>query len=712
MSKNIATYICTGCTIGESIDVEALSSVATEEYNLKVCKKHPFLCNKEGKDLIQSDIENSELDGIVIAGCSPRVNTKEFSFESELQIERVNIREQVAWCQKPNDEDTQMMAEDYLRMGITKIEKTLTPKPYIAEDLSSDILVIGGGITGITAAVEGAKAGYNIILVEKEKKLGGFANNLYKQIPQKAPYKQLEEPNIGEKIAELDQYTNIKVLKSSEIKEISGEPGKFKVTLMNSGTEEQYKVASIVLATGWKPYDASKLPEYHYRTYKNVLTNIEFEQLAKEGNIHRVSDKKKAENILFIQCAGSRDEKHLPYCSNYCCSASLKQAEYVTELNPDANVFILYKDIRMPGRLEIFYKEIQDNDQIFLTKGELSQFTEDKDGSITVEINDNLLNETVRLKLDLVVLAIGMTPSNSEDLNLNYRKGKGLPELKYNFPDSHFICFPYETRRTGIYSAGTVRMPGCISASTEDAQGAVLKAVQCIESIKRGEGVHPRSGDTSFPEIYFERCTDCKRCTEECPFGMYDENEKGTPVPNPNRCRRCGICLGACPERVINFADFSIDSISSMIKAIEVPDEFEEKPRILAFVCENDAYPAFDMAGYKRLQYSAFVRIIPVRCIGSVNKVWISDALSKGFDGIMQIGCKPGDDYQCHFITGSELTETRAENMQETFETMMLEPERLRTEFIEINEYDKIPELINNYVEEIELIGPNPFKDI
>ena len=148
-----------------------------------------------------------------------------------------------------------------------------------------------------------------------------------------------------------------------------------------------------------------------------------------------------------------------------------------------------------------------------------------------------------------------------------------------------------------------------------------------------------------------------------------------------------------------------------MIKAIDVPDEFEEKPRILAFVCENDAYPAFDMAGRHRLHYSAFVRIIPVRCIGSINKVWISDALSQGFDGIMQIGCKPGDEYQCHFIHGSELTKTRGENLMETLQTMMLEPERIRTEFMEINDYYRIPDLINQYVEEIGQIGPNPFKE-
>ncbi len=322
MSKNIATYICTGCQIGESIDIEALNSVVINEYNLPLCKQHPFLCNTAGVNLIKSDIENSELDGIVIAACSPRIKTKEFSFDSDLLVERVNLREQVVWCQEPNNEDTQMMAEDYLRMGITKAEKTLNPKPYIPDDLSSDILVIGGGISGITSACEGAKAGYKVILIEKEEKLGGFANKLYKQIPQKAPWKELEEPIIKEKIIELEQLSNIKVLKSSEIKEISGEPGKFEVILMNSGIEEQYKVASIVLATGWKPYDASKLTEFGYGKYKNVITNIEFEKLAKEGNIIRPSDKKKIENILFIQCAGSRDEKHLPYCSNYCCSAS------------------------------------------------------------------------------------------------------------------------------------------------------------------------------------------------------------------------------------------------------------------------------------------------------------------------------------------------------------------------------------------------------
>ena len=147
-----------------------------------------------------------------------------------------------------------------------------------------------------------------------------------------------------------------------------------------------------------------------------------------------------------------------------------------------------------------------------------------------------------------------------------------------------------------------------------------------------------------------------------------------------------------------------------MIKAIEVPDEFEEKPRILVLVCENDAYPAFDLAGINRCKYSAWMRMVPVRCLGSINLVWIADALSRGFDGIMMIGCKYGDDYQCHFIKGSELLSKRSENVQETLTRLMLEPERVQLEQLAMNEYDKIPKILDDFAEAIEDMGPNPFK--
>jgi quinone-modifying oxidoreductase subunit QmoB len=371
----------------------------------------------------------------------------------------------------------------------------------------------------------------------------------------------------------------------------------------------------------------------------------------------------------------------------------------------------VYRDIRTPGFLEDFYKAVQDDPGIIFIKGDVQE-VRSEDNMVQVGIKDHLLGEELSVRVDRVILATGMVPNDTGDLHLGYRLGEGIPELKYDFSDSHFICFPYESRRTGIYTAGGLRAPMDIPSAMADGAGAMMKAIQMIESSKRGEAVHPRSGDRSFPSLYLERCTDCKRCTEECPFGTYDETPTGTPVVHPNRCRRCGICLGSCPERVISFADFSINLMSEKIKSIEVPDEFEEKPRVLVFVCENDALPALEMAARNGLKISPFVRILPVRCLGSINRVWISDALSRGYDGILQVGCKPGEDYQCHFIHGSELTEQRSEIYEETLSSMMLEPERIATEFVEITDYKKIIEYIDDYMEEVELMGPNPFKDM
>jgi quinone-modifying oxidoreductase subunit QmoB len=709
LEKKIGIYICDGCGIESAVNTRQLLDSINDVPSVAVKKCHPALCSREGVEIIRSDVAAGELDGIIIGACSPRVRTTIFKFENT-QTERVNLREQVAWCSIPNNEDTQVMAEDYLRIAVAKLLHTQLPHPFISENISADILIVGGGISGITSAIGGSRAGYNVVLVEKEPVLGGWMNRLYKQMPVSEPYSELIEPLINLKIEELQSCSNIKILTSSTITEIKGQPGNFEVSVKN-GKDEHFHVGAIIASMGWRPYDANKLLNLGYGKFRNVVTSIELEDMARMNKIALPSNGKMPDNVLFIQCAGSRDKEHLPYCSSICCGTTLKQVKYIREKNQYTRIYVIYKDIRTPGLLEEFYKEEQKDELLFLTKGEITSIEQAGD-KLRVVSDNTLLGEKILLEIDMIVLATGMTPADTTELNLQYRQGKGLPSLKYQFPDSHFICFPYETRRTGIYAAGTVRAPMDSTACEEDAAGAVLKAIQCIESVKRGEAVLPRTGDRSFPELYMDRCTDCKRCTEECPFGSYDETPKGTPLPNPNRCRRCGICIGSCPERVISFDDFSINSISQMIKSISIPDEFENKLRILAFVCENDAYPAFDFAGINRLKYSPFIRIIPVRCIGSVNKVWISDALSRGFDGILQFGCKPGDDYQCHFINGSELTVTRSENIKETLKTMMLEPERIKTIFLEITDYHKIPEIINDYVEQIELIGPNPFKSM
>jgi quinone-modifying oxidoreductase subunit QmoB len=295
-------------------------------------------------------------------------------------------------------------------------------------------------------------------------------------------------------------------------------------------------------------------------------------------------------------------------------------------------------------------------------------------------------------------------------LNLNYRQGPDLPQLRHGFADSHFICFPYETRRTGIYAAGPARRPMDIAQAVEDATGAAMKAIQAIENAALGRAAHPRSGDLSYPIVRLEGCTQCKRCTVECPFGAIDEDERRFPVFNESRCRRCGTCMGACPVRVISFENYSVDSVGAQIKAVDMPDEFSEKPRILVLACENDAYPAIDMAGLQRNCYSAFVRVIPVRCLGSVNTIWITDALNGGWDGVMMLGCKKGDDYQCHFVKGSELASVRMSKVDDTLKQLGLEPERVVSHEVAITDIERLPRLIDEYAAKIKEIGMSPMK--
>lgn len=694
--KNMALALCTGCRIGESIDAGDLcASMEEKNPGLKILE-HPALCSDEGLKAFHQLAESEGLHGLVLAACSPRQRQGEFAMEN-CMLERVNLREQLAWTMEAGHEDTRAAAEDQVLMALAKIRACTSQEPYIPEELHRKILVVGGGITGLSAALEGARSGNSVILVEKEETLGGYAAKIYRVQP--GSEEALQEGAMATLVEEVESNPLIEVHTGTGIGSISGEPGNFSVVLEKGG---DLKAGAIVTATGWHPYDAGRLEHLGYGM-EGVRTLEEFESIVQTGKV--------PDRVLFILCAGSRDEEHLSYCSSYCCGAALKQALYVREKNPGAEVYIVYRDVRTPAFQESFYRMVQEDDAIFMTRGLVEKVIEEN-GEVLVHLGESLLGDAVSIAADMVVLATGMVPNSTTDLKLQYRLGEGLPELEYSFSDSHFICFPYESRRTGIYAAGTVRAPMDMEQSREDGAGAMLKAIQCIAAVGRGEAMHPRTGEKHFPELYMERCTDCKRCTEECPFGSYDETEKGTPLPNPARCRRCGICLGSCPERVIGFPDFSINSVSSMIKASSMPDEFDEKPRVLVFVCENDAYPALDAAGVAGLKFSPFVRIIPVRCLGSINKVWISDALSHGYDGILQIGCKPGDDYQCHFIHGSELNEQRGENLQETLETMMLEPERIRTSFVEITDHHGIVGIINDYMEEIDLIGPNPFKSM
>ena len=719
-------FVCTGCGIGEAIDAEQLAALGNTEL------KHPGhvsgpLCIPEGVATLREGLAEAEATRVVIAACSERVNHDVFS-PASLGVDmvgRVNIRELVAWSKPPGEPETQHLAEDYVRMGTQRLLWTRKPDRQDRE-IETALLVVGGGISGLTAALEAANSGHDVHLVERQAELGGWTARFAKLFPSRPPYRELEPVRISDLIDAVVGHPRITVYTGAEVTAVAGEPGGLEVTLEQDGRRTVFPAGAVVMATGWQP-DQSVIDRLGVGDLPDVITNVAFEEMARSGALVRPSDGRPVKRVAIVTrpraglgpsgngAAGNGSDSHgshadddFSFGTNVLDMASLKHALYATEAG--ARAYVIYEDIVTPGLYESFYRRVSEQPGVYFTKGRVTGISPG-DGALVVRLGRSLLGDDVGLPVDLVVLATGMVPStaDSDVLHLMYLQGPGLPTAKFGFSDSNFICFPYETRRTGIYAAGTVREPMDGAFAAEDATGAALKAVQSLQLIGSGRSTHPRSGDLSLPATRYSGCTQCGRCSQECPFSAIELDARGFPALNPERCRRCGICMGACPVQVISFEDYSVQQLSATVKAVDFgPDN--SVPRIVALACENDAYPAFDLAGINRLGFDAAVRVVPLRCLGSLNVAVVADALSSGIDGIMLMGCKSGDDYQCHFIQGSALASKRLGNVMETLNRLTIEPERVLPVEIEITEYDRIPAIVGDFVESVRKLGANPYK--
>ncbi len=749
-------YLCEGCGIADAISMDDLETLATGELKTAHCKRHAAFCSDEGVAIIEKDVSSGAVNQPVIAACSHRVMADKFTFDGA-QTVRANLREQVAWTQPAQEEDTQMLASDNLRMAVAQAKKIDPPEPHGEGVVSTTLLVVGGGITGLNAALEAAKTGVDVILVEKSDALGGWATKWSRSVPSRPPYRDPQPNPVHELIAAVEANDKITVMHNTIVARTSGGPGAFYVTLDQAGNQSTEIIGAIVVATGWRPLDPASLENLGYGSSPDIISDIECEALLNDG-ARRKSDGTQPQNVVFII---SGDPQRMPYSSGISERVVIKQALQLIEMIPGVMINVIYEDFRAHGTTEEFYRQAQEAGVIF-QKGTVKSVSSD----LTVTVDDALLGEEIPMGgLDLVVLSTGMIPNSTnvdldpsdrgiallkddinprvpitiggqlvdgDDitrqpatpyeegeepalpggpiLNLQYRQGPHLPILANGFADSHYICFPYETRRTGIYTCGPVRRPMTMAEAAEDAQGAVLKAIQSMNAADNARAMHPRVGDLSFPEFGLNICTKCRRCTVECPFGAIDELANGYPQLNPSRCRRCGTCMGACPVRTISFKNYNVAMVSDMIKAVEVPDEFAEKPRMLVLACENDAYPALDMAGINRSKVTPYIRTIPVRCLGSVTNLWVSTAIESGYDGVMLMGCKSGDDYQCHFVKGSGIAKERMGKVGETLKSMMLEEERVTMEEVSIADSVRVVDVVNGFSKIIEELDPSPMK--
>ena len=415
------------------------------------------------------------------------------------------------------------------------------------ENTTQTILVVGGGITGMSAAIEAAEAGYQVVLVERNPYLGGRVAQLKQYFPKLCP------PYCGLEInfRRMRQNPNIRFFTQAEVENISGQEGDFDVTIkiqpryvteqgvdlspladactvevdnpFNYGldkmkaiylphelshpmrwvVEDEYaktdearkiaadfpdvglaldmtpqtttiKVGAIIWATGWTGYDAAKIDYYNFNKNSNLVTNVQMERLAAVngptgGKIVRPSDDKPVKNIAFVQCAGSRDENHLPYCSGICCLASLKQATYVREQYPDAKVTIFFIDIRAMERLEDFYVKVEADPNVTLIKSKIAKITQDPEtGDITLEGEDTMAGQPVKATVDMAVLATGMVPNTAAD--------KVPAEVQYD----PYGFIPSESGLPGFYAAGATKRPNDVSSCVQSATAAAIKAIQSI----------------------------------------------------------------------------------------------------------------------------------------------------------------------------------------------------------------------------------------
>ena len=460
------------------------------------------------------------------------------------------------------------------------------------------------------------------------------------------------------------------------------------VELEQTLTETVFRVGAVLLTTGWDPYPLSKVEEFGYGFYPGVVSNTEMEQIMNDPpDLHEVG---------FIQCAGSRDERHLNYCSSVCCSVTLKQVLYLREKLPGVRCYVFYQDVRTPGFDEELYQQVKSLDRVILVRGTPSTVKPGEDGKLNIRVEDIFSGSELNLQLDLLVLAGGMIPSEGSRQMAQLLK---LPVNGYGFFESHPPCHPEESQRTGVRSGGSCRGPMNIAQSIESSHRAAMDILPFLNEVV---WVEP-----NYPVLNLTKCDKCKRCMEECPFSSFSFDANGFPVPDLAKCRQCGACMGACPLSAVSLKNFTIAQVAAQVKAVKPSLLAREEPVVLAFLCKNDAYLAAKLAAENNLPIPPNVFFIRVPCAGAVNNALIADALAFGIDGVFIAGCRDG---QCHYVKGNQLVKIRSDDLGEKLQKMVIEPQRVRFENLEIRDSRRYARLIQSYVEELKKIGPNPFK--
>ncbi|HTX88607.1 MAG TPA: CoB--CoM heterodisulfide reductase iron-sulfur subunit A family protein [Bacteroidales bacterium] len=577
--ERIGVYIChCGGNISDYVDVARIRELVKSEEGVVISKNVMFACSDSNQKEMIQDIRDQHLDAIVVASCSPKLHLHTFrnvakrAGLNEYNYTQVNIREQCSWAHSDTPKDATLKAAGLIRAGIKKVTHSEALENIEVSSTRAG-LVIGGGVAGMRAAIELARMGNQVYLLEREKALGGQVARWGELFMNGSQGKNI----IEELNTEIRKSSLITVFTGAGLEKVSGSLGNFVATVRVSEETLSLKVGAILVATGSEPYQPRE-GEFGYGTFPFVITLPEFKELIDRTRGELVFRERKIRRIAYVYCVGMRQTKgENKYCSRICCTTAIHSSLLVHEKFPGTTIFHLYRDIRTYGKQEILYEHSSKNGDIYLKFDEKSPpVVEQGNGNLNIRVRDELTRkQDLELEADLVVLVTGMVPgkdhaSVSEKLKIPVGNDKFFNEI-------HPKLRPVETVINGVFLGGSCQGPKNISESVQSSLSAAVK----INALTRKPSIQL---EPIIARVDFDACVWCGKCAEVCEYDAIHPLEMhGKVVASVNEavCKGCGICAPVCPADAIDIAQYSNREVEGMIdgfmKKVELTESGEGK---------------------------------------------------------------------------------------------------------------------------------------
>jgi heterodisulfide reductase subunit A-like polyferredoxin len=546
----IGVFVChCGINIASTVDVEKVTAAIANDPYVAVASHTMYTCSDASLSEIRKKIEEYRLNRVVVASCTPQTHEplfRETLRESGLNpylFELATSRDQCSSVQSPAPEAATRMAIELVRMSIARASSL---KPLTGESLAinQDGLVIGGGLSGMTAALSLADQGFKISLVEKSGILGGEVLNVSTTLEGDNPAALIEKM-----IGRVQSHRNIRLFLNSEVGRMSGHVGKFLATITekDNGRKAEISGGAFVVATGAQP---AKTEEYLYGQDKRVLTQKELEMLLTVDQFDCTG-----KNIVMIQCVGSRDAEH-PYCSRICCSMAIKTALNIKRKYPDARIYVLYRDIRTYGFREKYYTQARNAGIVFIRYSGDKKPEISNSGGLLVTVDSPDLPELIEIEADNLILSTGLAaPAENRQLSDLLKlqlTGNGF------FLEAHVKLRPVDFATEGIYLCGLAHSPKMIDENISQARAAASRAATVLSKTHLDVGAQVSIVDQN-------KCISCMTCVHVCPYGAPYANRDNKAEIIAAKCMGCGICASECPARAIQLNHFESNSFNILL---------------------------------------------------------------------------------------------------------------------------------------------------